>query len=145
MQKNELLQSAHSIPPCTVESAETFGKHGSLLAEKVSGALLALPDLEERIGPDNIGLMKDNHRNQAKFFYSLLLNFQAEVLVNTCIWAMGIYLKRNFNSSYWDAMLPLWLESMTETLDPETFADVAPMFRWMRDHSHELLQLARQQ
>ncbi|MFW6286360.1 MAG: hypothetical protein ACOC29_00315 [Candidatus Sumerlaeota bacterium] len=145
MQKEDLIQSAESIPTCPAPSAEAFGKNGTLLAEKVSDAMLALPDLQDRIGPGNIGLMKDNHRNQAKFFHSLLVNFQPSVLVNTCAWAMGVYLQRGFNPSYWEAMLPLWLEAMRDTLPPEAFADTAPMFEWIRDHRRELLELARQQ
>jgi hypothetical protein len=131
MTRQELLNEAATLRQPSEDAAAEYARHGQTLAERVSAALSSRPDLLRLVGEGNQEMMRDNHRNHARFMASLFGRYSAEVLVETVLWVFRAYRAHGFALTYWPAQLNSWLEAMREILSPETYAAVAPFYEWL--------------
>ncbi|HPR30631.1 MAG TPA: hypothetical protein PLK12_00990 [Prolixibacteraceae bacterium] len=132
MNREELISEAEKLAPFSTKAVDEF-------EEKMAGNLALLnramenrPDLTELIGPNNLSMMKDNHANQVRFLLSIMRNFNAEMLVDTILWAFRTYRSRLFHSSYFAAQLNTWIEIFRKELSPECYRDVIQLYIWIQ-------------
>lgn len=131
MNKTELISSAKKLTMPSKEAFSEFQQKRDLLAENVTQALIGRPDLEKLIGPDNLAMMKDNHKNHARFIESIFATYSPEVLVETVLWVFRAYRSHGFLLAYWPAQLNAWVEVFKENLTTKTFNEVYPLYNWM--------------
>lgn len=135
MNKAYLLKSAGSIRRSTPEARAEYGERLDHLVALLDRRMLDRPDTPDLVGGKaNIDLMRDNHRNHARFVESMLAAFHPEVLVETVLWVFRTYRSRGFHVAYWAAQLDEWVEILRRELTSETFEAIYPLYEWMIIH-----------
>lgn len=132
MDKNNLIESASKINHFSEATQQEYVQKSELLINKMNSLMLARADLKELIGENNQEMMKDNHANHVRFISSILKNFSPEVLVETILWVFRAYRSHRFTTSYWAVQLNSWISIMKETLTPEAYNQVFPLYEWMQ-------------
>lgn len=105
--------------------------------------MLARPDLDALIGPDNRPMMLDNHKNHALYFESMLLTYDAELHLDTVLWVLRTYMAHGFAKEYWAVQLPVWSAAIEAELPGETAAQIRPFYDWLAANLDALAELAR--
>ncbi len=135
MTQEQLKQSAHALIPPSSDAAIEFAKKSEVLAEKMNEYFELRTDLQELIGDKNIDMMKNNHRNHAKFMKSLLANYSGDVLTETVLWVFRAYRNHGFNLAYWPAQLDIWTKLMKENMSESSCSEILPIYEWMIVHN----------
>lgn len=131
MNKANLIESAKKLSQPTDTATAEYSQKMERIAAEVNSLMKARPDLDRLIGPDNVAMMEDNHRNFARFTESLFLEFNPEVLVETVIWAISAYKAHGFKLTYWPAELDKFIEVLRGELSPEAFESIHPIYKWI--------------
>lgn len=134
MTKDRLIETAKAIPAASPEAADEYDRNRERLVAEVNRRLEARPDLNGLVGRDNLDMMRDNHANHARFVRTLLKDFDPEVLVETVLWVFRAYRSRGFSDNYWAAQLNAWVSVLKETLSPESFEQIYPLYDWFIVH-----------
>jgi hypothetical protein len=132
MDKNYLINTASLLKDVSPETAEEYMKKSEQLTYRINSMMLARTDIENLIGKDNIGMMKDNHSNHVRFIGSILKNNNPHVLVNTVLWVFRAYLNHGFTSNYWASQLNEWFHILEETLSEKSYNEIYPYYEWMQ-------------
>ncbi len=132
MNKENLLKSATELRAVKKSAGNEYADKIDVLVGKMNQTMLARQDVKKLVGNDNIGMMKDNHANHARFMSSIMVNFDPNVLVDTVLWVFNAYQNHGFHSQYWAAQLNTWLELFKEELSEETYCEVYPFYNWMQ-------------
>ena len=72
MTKQELIDTAKTLQPPSTDAASESAAKNDQMAARINVLMEARPDLTRLIGEDNLEMMRDNHRNHARFISSLL-------------------------------------------------------------------------
>lgn len=131
MNKEELVKKAGAIPPPTRDTALEYTARSEQLAAEINRLFSSRPDLESLIGPGNLNMMQENHRNHTRFMSALLMDFQPEALVETVLWVFRAYRSHGFQLTYWPAQLDAWVQILKKNLHPESFTAVYPIYHFM--------------
>ena len=142
MTREQLVHSARALRPPSAPAFEAYSAHQASLAEGVTAALLARPDLHRLIGEGNESMMRDNHRNHARFIASLGAGWDPDVLVDSVLWVFRAYTAHGFGPTYWSAQLNGWLDGIDRELGAEAATELAPLYEWMLLHQPAFVQLA---
>lgn len=134
MTKDRLIDTAKAIPAASPEAAAQYERNRDRLVAEVNRRMEARPDLDGLVGRDNLDMMRDNHANHARFVRTILNDFDPQVLVETVLWVFRAYRSRGFSDSYWAAQLNVWIAVMKETLSPEAFEGIYPLYDWFVVH-----------
>ncbi len=132
MDKNLLLDSAGKLLQVSLNSAEEYQQKADRLITKMNERMLERPDIEGLVGKNNIDMMNDNHANHVRFIASILINQNADVLVETVLWVFRAYRSHGFTTNYWAAQLNTWMIILKEELSPSCFNEVYPYYEWMQ-------------
>jgi len=132
MTKVELIQTAQLLKQVEAAVATEYADKAENLTSLMNEIMLNRTDIKELVGEINLGMMKDNHANHARFIASILRNHNPEVLVDTVLWVFRAYRSRGFASSYWAAQLNAWIEILKEKLSTEAYQQVLPLYEWMQ-------------
>lgn len=131
MTREELIERAGRIAPPSPKTAQEFEAAAPGLAAELSRIMSGRADLRTLIGPDNIAMMEDNHRNHARFMTSLLWLYDPRILVDTVLWVFQAYRSHGFRLTYWPAQLDTWMLLLEERLSPEAYAEISPIYIYM--------------
>lgn len=142
MTHEQLVRTAEALPIPSASALEAYQGRQASLAEGVTAALLARPDVLRLIGEGNEQMMRDNHRNHARFIASLGAGLDPEVLVDSVLWVFRAYTAHGFGLTYWSAQLNAWLDGMDRELPPDAVAELRPLYGWMLVHQPAFVQLA---
>lgn len=129
--KEQLVKSALNIPPINELSAAEYNEKLLALAAEVDRIMLERKDINQLVGENNLEMMKNNHSNHARFIASILMNFDAETLVETILWVFRAYQNHGFNSNYWPAQLDVWIHVLNSKLTRESCEQILPLYNWM--------------
>jgi hypothetical protein len=142
MKKNELLEIAKKIQQVSESTYLEYNQKSELLVGKMNVLMLERSDLTQLVGENNVEMMKDNHANHVRFIASILKNFHAEVLLDTVLWVFRAYRSHGFSTNYWAAQLNAWILIMKESLSPEAYREVYPLYEWMQIYIPAFVKLA---
>jgi len=142
MKKNELLEIAKKIQQVSESTYLEYNQKSELLVGKMNVLMLERSDLIQLVGENNVEMMKDNHANHVRFIASILKNFNAEVLLDTVLWVFRAYRSHGFSTNYWAAQLNAWILIMKESLSPEAYREVYPLYEWMQIYIPAFVKLA---
>ncbi len=131
MTREKILETARLIKQPPAASSEEYGDKREGLAAEINRVMEGRADIETLIGPGNIEMMRDNHRNHARFMESVFFSYSPEVLVDTVLWVFRAYRSHGFHLSYWPAQLDTWVEILKRELTGPAFDDIYPFYRWM--------------
>lgn len=131
MNKDDLLKTASGLKQVDKAIAGEYALKAEIIVSQMNLLMMQRCDIKELVGEQNLDMMKDNHANHARFVSSILLNFNAEILVETVLWVFRAYRYRGFSTTYWAALLNTWVEVMKKELTTETFRQVYPYYDWM--------------
>lgn len=131
MTRDELVRSAATLAQPDQAVADAFAARRDTLAEALNRAMLARPDAPSLVGPDNLAMMENNHRNHFTYMDSVFRLFDPESFVDTVIWVLRTYRAHGFQVAYWPAMLDTCLGLMEQELEPDVLAQAAPFYRWI--------------
>ena len=134
MNKEELVQSAQVLKAPSAAATKEFERKLDAVAAELSRRMLARPDLERLIGPDNQLMMENNSRNFCRFMASLFQNYEPAVLVETALWAFRAYRAHGFQITYWPANLDTLVQILKEELPAPVYGEVYPFFDWLIVH-----------
>jgi hypothetical protein len=129
MTRDELLASARALSPFRTGAADDYAACRDAMVVGVDRLLLARPDLDDLIGPDNRALMQDNHRHHAEFIEALLRRYDPEVLTDSVLWVFRTYRARGFQPSYWPVEFAAWMTVADHSLAPTTSTTLTPLYR----------------
>lgn len=132
MDKNNLIESAKKINHFSEATQQEYFQKSEMLINKMNDLMLARADLKELIGENNERMMQDNHANHVRFIASILKNYNPDVLVDTVLWVFRAYRSHRFTTNYWATQLNSWITIMKETLSPEAYSQVYPLYEWMQ-------------
>lgn len=132
MDKNNLIESAKKINHFSEATQQEYFQKSEMLINKMNDLILARADLKELIGENNERMMQDNHANHVRFIASILKNYNPDVLVDTVLWVFRAYRSHRFTTNYWATQLNSWITIMKETLSPEAYSQVYPLYEWMQ-------------
>jgi len=130
MTKENLLQSANSLPTVAPSVVTEYAEKQDQLVTEVNKIMLQHPNLNDLIGAGNIEVMKTNHSNHAKFVASILEQPNPELLVDSLLWVFRAYRSHGFQPDYFQIEIEAWLNVMPQVLSPETFTAVQPLYNW---------------
>ena len=142
MNKAELIKTAKELVQPSAEAAAEYELKRDHLAARISARMEARPDLERMIGEGNLEMMRDNHRNHARFIASLLAAYSPEVLVETVLWVFRAYRSHGFQMTYWPAQLDTWTEVLKEELSDSSYPQIYPFYHWMIIHQPQFIALS---
>ena len=131
MTKEQLILSANSIHLPSLEAQKAYENHQEALAEKVTDMMLSRDDIEKLVGVSGKDMMRDNHKNHARFISHLFKEFSGSVLVDTVYWVFKNYKSHGFSRIYWSAQLNCWLKAMKEILKPSDYDELSPLYDWL--------------
>ncbi len=131
MSREKLIQAASQIRHPSRETAAEYAAKSELLAAEMNRVFSKRPDLESLIGPGNLNMMQENHRNHTRFIAALLMDFQPEVLVETLLWVFRAYRSHGFRLAYWPTQLEIWVQILKDNLQSESFNAVYPVYGFM--------------
>ena len=142
MTEYELLESAKGIPQSSPEAACAYEQRIDVMAAAVGARMLARGDIQELVGPSNIGMMLDNQRNHARFISTLLYEYEPAVLVRTMGWVLHSFRSHGFQPLYWMYQLDVWLAILHEHLPEDVLPEILPLYEWLREHVHDFIWLS---
>ena len=131
MTRKMLLESAELLTQPPEGAADEYSSVKEKIAAEINDIMSKRHDLESLIGPGNIEMMCDNHRNHARFMESLFRNYRADVFVETVLWVFRAYRSHGFKLTYWPAQLDLWVALMKKNISIEAFEHLYPFYKWM--------------
>ena len=131
MQKDELIRTARSLAQPSATAASEYSRKREALAAEINGVMSKRQDLDALIGPGNLAMMEDNHRNHARFMESMFAAYDPAVLVNTVLWVFRAYRSHGFRLAYWPAQLDTWVEILRTGLSEKAFKEIYPFYNWM--------------
>lgn len=145
MTKENLLVSAKKLSQPSVEIAEEFSAKKDQMVSEINQIMSARPDLEKLIGEGNLDMMRDNHRNHARFMGSMFIEYHPEVLVETVLWVFRAYRSHGFKLTYWSAQLDTWVEIFKKMLSENAYKGIYPFYNWMIIHIPVFVKLSDSQ
>jgi len=131
MTRDALVVTAAALKPASAQAATEYADHRERMVGALNARMLARPDLEALVGPDNREMMADNHANHARFIQTILAHHDPEVLVDSVLWVFRAYRSHGFQLTYWSAQLNAWIEILGAALSPAAFAEVRPLYEWL--------------
>ena len=131
MLTNDLMSTASQLKAPSEASLKEFSEKREALAVAITDRLLARHDIDRLVGPENQEMARTNGRNFPRFMTALMGQYNPQVLVNTCVWAMKTYQAHGFLPAYWPAHLDLWVETLGRELSPKAAAEIVPFFSWI--------------
>ena len=143
--KEELIKTAEELTQPSAEAAAEYEAKRDHLAARINSIMEARPDLEKMIGEGNLEMMRDNHRNHARFIASLLTAYNPGVLVETVLWVFRAYRSHGFQMTYWPAQLDTWAEVLKAELGDSSFDEIYPFYHWMIIHQPQFITLSETQ
>lgn len=126
-----MLHTARELKSPSPDSLREFSNKREELAAKVSRAMAARSDIEKLVGPDGLQLAEDNNRNFPLFMESVMSHYEAEVLVDTALWAFRAYRSHGFQITFWPANTRAWIEALRSELTEASFHEIAPFYEWI--------------
>jgi len=144
MNRSELLTGAMALKAPSSEVTKEFEGKSARLAEELNRILGERPDVNRLVGPDNLEMMFDNHRNHARFMTSVFYAYDPKVLVDTVIWVFRAYLSHGFSLAYWPAQLDTWVELFKQELSDQAYEEIYPFYHWLIINQATFVTLARQ-
>lgn len=142
MTREELVEQAVQLPRPTKQAADEYAEKSEALAGELNRIMSAREDLEALIGPHNLAMMQDNHRNHARFMSLLLAAYRPEVLVDTVLWVFRAYRAHGFRLTYWPAQLDTWISLLQRELSKPAFDSVYPLYHFMLVHPADFARLS---
>jgi hypothetical protein len=115
------------------------------MAEVVSARIHERSDVTPLIGSGNETMMRDNHRNHARFMGYSLPSLTPSLFLDTVHWVYRTYRARGFSPRYWEVMLPLWQEVMREKLPSDVRESITPFYQWILQNHEALVRLSDEQ
>jgi hypothetical protein len=132
MDKQHLLDTARKLKPAQEKTAREYRDKADELIAAINKRMLERPEIEDLVGADNLGMMKDNHANHVRFIASILKHYNPDVFVDTVLWVFRAYRSHGFATNYWASQLNTWMEILKETLTPVSYEEVYPYYEWMQ-------------
>lgn len=129
--KDQLIDSASALHQPSAKTVEEFTAKAEGMAKTINDTFARRPDLDLLIGPGNLDMMCENHRNHMRFMSSLFLYYEPRVLVETVLWVFRAYRNHGFNLTYWPAQLDNWLSIFRNEMSTEAHAEIEPFYHWM--------------
>ena len=134
MTSRERLESARKLPEITPEAASAYANLGEAMAATVSARMLAHGDIQHLVGPNNLGMMLESHREHARFISALLADFDPGALVRTVSWVLDTYRAHGFHPRYWALQVEAWMVVLGEHLSEGPRSQIMPLYRWLNEH-----------
>ena len=128
----KLLASAQSLVQPSATAASEFNEKQASIVSTVVQRLKSRPDIREIVGEHNLPLMEDNAHNFASFMYSQFRKFEPEALVQTVLWAIGVYRARGFDRAFWPAHLRAFMHAIEEHLSAASLHETLPFYEWIQ-------------
>jgi hypothetical protein len=129
--KEKLIETASMLLQPPASAAEEFAEKQERLASAGNQALAKRSDLEKLVGKGNRPMAEDNNRNFARFMTSLFSDFNANVLVETVLWAFRAYRSHGFQTTYWAANLNIWVDLIRQELSEASYKAIYPFYHWL--------------
>lgn len=143
MNKDYLIKKANHLKAIDEKASdEYFSKMGKLVSI-INDTILNRPDVEKLIGKNNLEMVKDNHQNHARFMYSVMKDYNSDVLVETVIWVFNAYQNHGFSSNYWAAQLNAWISILEKELSESTFKQIFPFYEFMQVNIPVFVEVAK--
>ena len=142
MTKEELIKTAKELAQPSAKAAAEYEAKRDHLASRINSIMEVRSDLERMIGEGNLEMMRDNHRNHARFISSLLVAYSPDVLVETVLWVFRAYRSHGFQMTYWPAQLDTWAEVLKEELSDSSYGEIYPFYHWMIIHQPQFIALS---
>ncbi len=131
MERSILVESAKRLTQPQESAAKEFTEKIDRIASDLNQKMKNRPDLENLIGENNSSMMENDHHNFTRFMESIFYRYQAEVFVETVLWAMRSYMAHGFKQTYWSAELDYAIEILRNELSAEAFESVYPFYNWI--------------
>ena len=100
MDKSYLLETATQLNQVSAAAAGEYQQKMEQLVALMNDLMLGKADIEHLVGKENLGMMKDNHANHARFMHSIFTHSHPEVLVETVLWVFRAYRSHGFTTNY---------------------------------------------
>ncbi|MFP4469236.1 MAG: hypothetical protein ACLFPE_01050 [Bacteroidales bacterium] len=141
MTKNELIEDAGKLKQPSGEAIREFSDRKEAMIGDLNERLFATAGFNHIITPELHDMLRDNHQNQFRFMESVFGAYNAEVFVNTVLWVFSVYRSHGFDTRYWDQLLPAVLNVYESHLSRQTYAELAPFYRWLNAKKHEFISM----
>ena len=144
MTTEELIVEAAKLPNPTNKAAAEYASRSEAFAAELNRIMCTREDLDALIGVNNQEMMKDNHRNHARFMSSLCARYHPETLVQTVLWVFRAYRAHGFHLTYWPAQLDSWIGLLQRELSKPAFDSIYPLYHFMLIHQPDFVRLSEQ-
>lgn len=131
MDKKFLLESANKLNVFSEKTAQEYLEKTDQLVAMLNQEMLNRKNIEKIVGSENLEMMKDNHRNHTKFIYSIIKNFDENVLVETVLWVFRAYRSHGFDDNYWSILLSSFVVAIEDIFTLDAKKEILPLYDWM--------------
>jgi MerR family transcriptional regulator, light-induced transcriptional regulator len=140
---NELISSCLNLPKVTKDAADAYVEASEQLLQRVNEQMEDNPRIREMIGGNPIDMMRDNHRNHARFMAAVFSFNSLELMVKTVPWVYRAYHARGFQYDYFPAELIAWQIAIHDVIAPPEQRDgILAIYRWLVQHHDQMIRLS---
>lgn len=132
----DLALESQALPPIPSAACLAFHQMLGTLTDAVNSDLEGRKDLHGLIGPSNLELMRDNHRNHAAFMDNVFFLSNYKLLARVVPWVYRVYTARGFSLDYFPVELQAWMEAIRDRIPPLAARPILEVYSWMIQH-HE--------
>lgn len=140
---NDLQKELEKLFPVPFEAAAEYERRHELLIGEVDRLMSERRDIGELLGNNSLEVMKENHRNHARFMSNVFTLNQFQVFLNTVPWVYRTYRARGFSFAYFPAAFQAWLTALEKYLEPHLARPLGDLYRWLLDRHERLIQLSQ--
>jgi MerR family transcriptional regulator, light-induced transcriptional regulator len=139
---NGIIEEARTLPRIPVEAATGYDSNKELMIEQVNRELAALPAIHMLIGHNPLPMMREHHRNHARFMLTVFSLNQYELLARTVPWVYRTYHAHGFSYDYFRVQLEAWERAISRHLDGPAAQAVLGVYDWVLSRHRGMIELA---
>jgi hypothetical protein len=139
----ELQSDLKSLFPVVEDAAAAYRAAEERLVGCVNADLMERRDVGDLIGSCPVDMMRDNHRNHARFMLTVFELNLPRLLKRVVPWVYRTYISRGFRPDYFPVELRAWQEAVGEQLSDAEARPILGVYQWMLDRHQDMLETAR--
>ena len=143
IQVDELSAEVKKLPKVSGKAALEYRNAIPKIHEIINKKMAGLENIGTLTGDNPLAVMFDNHKNHLTFISTVLNLGFYDLLSKTLPWVYRAYTGRKFSQDYFPTFLTNLKQTFTETLSPQTAAEVNLIYSWMIEKHETLLKLSQ--
>ncbi len=125
------------------EDARAYREAGPRLVAFVNSRIAGHPDVSRWLGPNDMRLLEDNHRNHHALMSTVFVFSQHSLLFETVPWVYRAYHARKLEWAYFPEAFRAWMDGVQEELPASAASSIRAVYEWLLDSHESFIEMAQ--